>query len=581
MPVTEHKFFSLRPQDEEWLGSLSDRLRRLVLGAVTYHSLLQPGRTLDYRIYMGEKWQYPRLTDTSTLNGSLTEGAGLAPMRTLRVTSTVRPKTVFSPHYFAGDELIVDRNVRDILLTPDDATDNDVEQKNPDRGFKHRLYHRLEVAAPSTFDFVLDLIRGHRWRRGLQAIEPAASGDAATVNQSGDSHHPWADIVPGRAGSSAPKAVIVAMHWLQPGGAERWGVETIRLVREAGLLPIVLTDTDSHQPWITRPELEGALVLPLTQPMQYRPGDSPLLRALFEQFSIRGVLIHHCQWMYDRCWWVKKYFPSVPIMDSLHIVEYPYQGGYPAEAVRHDQWIDLHHVISPQVRDWLVRVHHISASKVFIAPLADLTTRTSVSACAPRVEGSSQRLTLAFVGRMARQKRPDAFLLLAHKLHAEHPDDYRFIVQGSGPLDSEAEQLIQRFSLKDVVERRPVDYPVSKTYADSDLLVISSANEGITLTTMEALAAGIPVISTNVGSQYTLIPRRALMPRNSPAFVRAAAHAAEAMRGNEAARRHLWAEEEQRVRKFGSRPSATARFQEILAGWKTEKQTGKKAAQNA
>lgn len=116
------------------------------------------------------------------------------------------------------------------------------------------------------------------------------------------------EIQPGGRVPNAPKAVIVAMHWLQAGGAERWGMETIALAKEAGFIPIVLTDCDSHQPWITDPACDDALVLPLTQPLQERVGDPTILRALFEQFDIRGILIHHCQWMYDRAWWVKQYF---------------------------------------------------------------------------------------------------------------------------------------------------------------------------------------------------------------------------------------------------------------------------------
>ena len=142
------------------------------------------------------------------------------------------------------------------------------------------------------------------------------------------------EIQPGGRVPNAPKAVIVAMHWLQAGGAERWGMETIALAKEAGFIPIVLTDCDSHQPWITDPACDDALVLPLTQPLQERVGDPTILRALFEQFDIRGILIHHCQWMYDRAWWVKQYFPKTFIVDSLHIVEYVHNGGYPYESWR-------------------------------------------------------------------------------------------------------------------------------------------------------------------------------------------------------------------------------------------------------
>ena len=47
--------------------------------------------------------------------------------------------------------------------------------------------------------------------------------------------------------------------------------------------------------------------------------------------------------------------------------------------------------------------------------------------------------------------------------------------------------------------------PVSRTYEDADVLLVSSVNEGITLTTIEAISDGVPVLSANVGSQETLV----------------------------------------------------------------------------
>ena len=41
----------------------------------------------------------------------------------------------------------------------------------------------------------------------------------------------------------AQPAVIVGLHWFELGGAERWAFETVKLVREAGLLPIVITQS--------------------------------------------------------------------------------------------------------------------------------------------------------------------------------------------------------------------------------------------------------------------------------------------------------------------------------------------------
>ena len=143
-------FYQAGQEATEFLDTLSKRLRRLVIAAVDYHSLIQPGRTLHYKIFMGEKWQYPRLADTSTLNGGCTDGAEL--LGEFDATSTVNAQSVFSPHYFAGDEQLVDRNARYILLTPDDATDEDIWEHSPNKSRVVKLYNELEYRWPVSFD---------------------------------------------------------------------------------------------------------------------------------------------------------------------------------------------------------------------------------------------------------------------------------------------------------------------------------------------------------------------------------------------------------------------------------------------
>ena len=49
-------FFQVDEKDAAQIENLSKRMQRLVYGAVDYNSLIQPGRTLTYKLYMGEKW---------------------------------------------------------------------------------------------------------------------------------------------------------------------------------------------------------------------------------------------------------------------------------------------------------------------------------------------------------------------------------------------------------------------------------------------------------------------------------------------------------------------------------------------
>lgn len=558
-------FFQVDEKDAAQIENLSKRMQRLVYGAVDYNSLIQPGRTLTYKLYMGEKWQYPRLTDTSTLSGNITEQMGLVPFMVFKATSVSRNQTDFSPHYFAGDDQILDHNVRHILLTPDDATDRDVELNHPVNSKAVKLYNTLESSMPTAFDVFRDAKRTMREHVGKKSIPMTMARNADNVNKAGKVQHPWVEVTPGRAPKGSPRAVVVAMHWFQAGGAERWALETVKLVRDAGFIPIVITDRDGHQPWIADPAFDDAILLPMTMPVQERPGDSPVLRALFEQFDIAGILIHHCQWMYDNAWWVKTHFPQTRIVDSLHIVEYYFHGGFPKESVSHDEWIDLHHVISPQLEHWLINDHQIAPEKVVDAPLVGLTADAKTPSFKER--DKTKPFTVAYIGRMVRQKRPEAFILAAKAVNAAYPGKVRFIMQGNGDMDAFSDMMIKRYGLEEVIERRALDAPVAQTYRDADALLISSINEGITLTSIEAISAGVPVISANVGSQETLIPPKGLCRRMTSNFVHDAKSALSHILNNEEDRRKLWESELARLQKFSELESAETYFKKMLKEW--------------
>ena len=558
-------FFQVDEKDAAQIENLSKRMQRLVYGAVDYNSLIQPGRTLTYKLYMGEKWQYPRLTDTSTLSGDITEQMGLVPFMVFKATSVSRNQTDFSPHYFVGDDQILDHNVRHILLTPDDATDRDVELNHPVNSKAVKLYNTLESSVPTAFDVFRDAKRTIREHVGKKPIPMTMARSADNVNKAGKVQHPWVEVTPGRAPKGSPRAVVVAMHWFQAGGAERWALETVKLVRDAGFIPIVITDRDGHQPWIADPAFDDAILLPMTMPVQERPGDSPVLRALFEQFDIAGILIHHCQWMYDNAWWVKTHFPQTRIVDSLHIVEYYFHGGFPKESVAHDEWIDLHHVISPQLEHWLINDHQIAPEKVVDAPLVGLTADAKTPSFKER--DKTKPFTVAYIGRMVRQKRPEAFILAAKAVNAAYPGKVRFIMQGNGDMDAFSDMMIKRYGLEEVIERRALDAPVAQTYRDADALLISSINEGITLTSIEAISAGVPVLSANVGSQETLIPPKGLCRRMTSNFVHDAKSALSHILNNEEDRRKLWESELARLQKFSELESAEAYFKKRLKEW--------------
>ncbi|MFQ3567711.1 MAG: glycosyltransferase family 4 protein [Aggregatilineales bacterium] len=105
---------------------------------------------------------------------------------------------------------------------------------------------------------------------------------------------------------------------------------------------------------------------------------------------------------------------------------------------------------------------------------------------------------ISIVGRLVPVKNHALFLQAAVRVRQMHPDA-RFAVVGDGELRASLEAQVDALGLRDVVTFTSWQRDVLPVYADSDVLVISSVNEGTPFTVIEALAAGCPVVATAVG----------------------------------------------------------------------------------
>lgn len=514
--------------------------------ALNYHALLHPGSLIAINVVIGSTAEVPALTSSSTLPGGIIDG--LPVQHTVRVQSTARGQL--------GEELI-ERWVR--LGHPDASPAT--TQPPAQFSLPRKVYRELEKRGPVMLDELREFIMRRRERAiaGTLARYPGDSHDSDIKSV----YEAWAQT-PHDSPAEARPAILFGLHWLQTGGAERWAVESIQIAKDAGFLPVVITDQNSVHPWADRAELDGCVVINLSFNYQEQYIDVAFMHALLENFNFAGVMVHHSRYLYEMLPWIKQHRPDLPVVDSLHIVEY-LGGGYPGTAVHFDEFIDTHHVISPQLVTWMGNEQGVDRNKLALAPLATLTAgKASDATFKPRDAGKP--LTIAFVGRLSRQKRPDVFLGLVSRLR-KLGIDFHAIMHGDGEMRGIVDGLISQMKLDDVIEQRFEDVPVAQTLADSDLLVVTSINEGLTLTTFEALAAGIPVVSTDVGSQSTIVQDEALFPRRARPFIRGAADLITRLERDDTLRKPIWQAQQERVTEFSALPSAHQWMKEHFESW--------------
>lgn len=520
--------------------------RRQLQSALNYHALMNPGADLTIHVVIGEVTQVPALTSSSTFASGEVRGKPIEGV--LQIRSSARGEV---------GEQSVERWVRLGHPEASPATTQPPEQFS----FPRKVYRALEKRTPVALDGIREFMI--RKRERVIADEIVRFDEDDVESDLVSAFNGWGRA-PHEGPAEAPPAILFGLHWLQTGGAERWAVESIQIAKDLGFLPVVITDQNSVHPWSDRPELDGCIIINLSFNYKETGIDVAFTHALLENFNFVGIMLHHSHYLYHMLPWIKQQRPSLPVVDSLHIVEY-LGGGYPGTSVHFDEFIDTHHVISPQLVEWMSTEQGVDANKLALAPLAALTAGNAADAeYKPR--DTSKPITIAFVGRLSRQKRPDVFLGLVKRLKKSGLP-FRAILHGDGEMRSLVDGFIEQMSLGDVIEQRFEEVPVSTTLADADVLVVTSINEGLTLTTFEAIAAGIPVISTDVGSQGTIVQGDALFPRPARPFIRGAASLIAEIDSDDNVRERLWSEQRDRVTEFSALPSAHEWMKEYFESW--------------
>ncbi len=106
---------------------------------------------------------------------------------------------------------------------------------------------------------------------------------------------------------------------------------------------------------------------------------------------------------------------------------------------------------------------------------------------------------IGIVGRLVPVKNHRMFLDAVKKYKKIDNKKVKFLVIGDGEVGEELKKYSIDFGIKDDVIFTGWRKDLRKVYADLDIVVITSFNEGTPVSIIEAMAAGKPVIATDVG----------------------------------------------------------------------------------
>jgi len=167
------------------------------------------------------------------------------------------------------------------------------------------------------------------------------------------------------------------------------------------------------------------------------------------------------------------------------------------------QNVDAAFAVSERLRADLVRELRVSADRFNVLYNGVDIERFQRGRPQAQSSATSHGLLIGSVGRLAAVKN---YALLLHAV-ARLPDasSWRLILIGDGPERAALSQLAARLGLEDRVEFRGHREDVPQLLQQLDVFVLPSLSEGMSNTVLEAMAAGLPVLASDVGGNPELI----------------------------------------------------------------------------
>lgn len=117
---------------------------------------------------------------------------------------------------------------------------------------------------------------------------------------------------------------------------------------------------------------------------------------------------------------------------------------------------------------------------------------------------ADDKIVISIIARIVPIKN-HILLVEAADLLKKQFGNFKVIVVGDGYLKQELNDLILKRDLTEYFEFAGFSNELEKYYGMSDIVALTSLNEGLPTVIIEAMAAGIPVVSTDVGGVSDLI----------------------------------------------------------------------------
>lgn len=312
------------------------------------------------------------------------------------------------------------------------------------------------------------------------------------------------------ASNPTGRRIMFIVPWMVTGGADRVNLDLIEGLVSTGHDITVCATLQTDHSWAHQFSRFTPDIFVL--PNFLHASDYPrFLAYLIQSRKIDSVVITGSTIGYQFLPYLRAVSPGVAFVDMSHVEELHWlNGGHPRFGVGYQDALDLNIVTTRHLAEWMegrgadrarIRVMYSGVRSARATRLAAVRDRVRAELDIP-----ADVPVIVFAGRICEQKRPG---LLASILKAARDQGLTFqaLVLGEGELKDQLETLLDQYQLADRVHTlgsvshdRWLDILVA-----SDVLLMPSQYEGISIALLEAMAAGVVPIVAKVGGQAEIV----------------------------------------------------------------------------
>lgn len=173
------------------------------------------------------------------------------------------------------------------------------------------------------------------------------------------------------------------------------------------------------------------------------------------------------------------------------------------------RWCHRLVTVSHYHRDWALRLGIGTSNSVVAIPNGIDGSRVQTIRSRDTVRSDwgirENEFILLTPGRLAEQKGIEYLLRALPALDDAILCNIRCVIAGTGPLEERLRQLTSDLGLNNYVRFVGFQRDIGSILNAADLVVLPSLWEGLSIAVLEAMAAGRPIITTNIGSNSELL----------------------------------------------------------------------------